>query len=109
MLNNSYRWLYESLAQVKAYKYFTIISNINNQGLLLVSKAKRKRTIISILRTSKRCYKVSFNYIHFGSKFFIQEFVTFSNVNQLVTWYQKEVEPIYQMPPYKGNINKKGD
>lgn len=105
-----YQWLYDSLNSLKAFKYFRLIPNTNYQGVLLISKTKRKKIFISILRTSKRCYRVSYNYIFPSCPMVAQKFLSFKTCSLLCDWFGGEVLPqfkSYKPPKACKNIIKK--
>ena len=106
--NMKYAWLNDSLLSLKLYHYFDMISNTEREGSLLISLTKRKRIIINILRTSKRCIRVCFTYIQPAVPVMLQEFHSFQTIGQLLHWLKFEVLERYfsNVPPKRLDINK---
>lgn len=84
-----YAWLSDSLRAIKAYEYFDIISNTETEGNLLISYTTSKHVIISILHTSRRCYKVSYVYVKSSVPVMLQEFRTFPTAASLCEWLKE--------------------
>lgn len=94
-----YQWLYDSLNSLKAFKYFRLMPNTIYQGVFLESRTQRKKIYISILRTSKRCYKVSYTCIFYSLPMVVQKFISFKTSSLLCDWFGEEVLP--QFKSYK--------